>query len=285
MSISIASSAMLVDLSISTWTARKLDKAVTEEVNFNKKASRAASRVNKNLLPEVVQLTRINKFAAVTRNWLYRETLPWSDHGPRLIPTAKFFEFKKRADELEEEFNQMVAEFLVEYPTLISAQAFELGEMFNRDEYPDVGSVAGRFRFRATYSPVAEIGDWRVDIGEEANRALEQQYAEEYERRLEGVLSDVRERIGTSLKHLSERFTNDTNGERKRFNNDILDKFIDSLSTVRALNLTNDPQIAKIINESEWAVANVGIDEIKNNGAIRDDVRNRVNSILDSFDF
>jgi hypothetical protein len=179
----------------------------------------------------------------------------------------------------------MVTEFLVEYPTLISAQAFELGEMFNRDEYPDVEQVARRFGFRATYSPVAEIGDWRVDIGEEAKRALEQQYADEYNRRLEGVLSDVRERIGTSLKHLSERFTNDTNGERKRFNNDILDKFIDSLSTVRALNLTNDPQIAKILNESEWAVANVDIEEIKHNENIRDDVRNRVNSILDSFDF
>jgi hypothetical protein len=36
MSISIASSAVLIDLNISVWTARKLDKNVSKEIDVNK---------------------------------------------------------------------------------------------------------------------------------------------------------------------------------------------------------------------------------------------------------
>ena len=87
--ISIASSAMLVELSISTWTARKLDKAVTEEVNLTKGASRRAARVNKNLLADTPQLDSIQKLASEVRTWLHANTMPWSDQGPRLIPTGE----------------------------------------------------------------------------------------------------------------------------------------------------------------------------------------------------
>lgn len=285
MSISISSSAMLVDLSISTWTARKLDRSVTDEVNSNKKASKAASRVNKNLLPEVAQLSRINKFVSATRKWVYNDTLPWSDYGPRLIPTAKFFDFKRKLDDARVEFEGMVQEFLTDYPHLISAQAFELGDMFNRDEYPSVESIANRFAFNVAFIPVPESGDFRVDIGDEAAEELRTQYEQEYAARYENALSDIRSRIATALKHLSERFTDTDDGSHKRFNNDILERFIDTLSTVRALNLTNDPQIAKIINESEWAVANVDVDDVRESKDIRKDVRSRVDSILETFDF
>ena len=99
MTPSISSSAILVELSIGTWTARKLDKSVTEEVNTSKRASSAASRVNKNLLPGVEQLDAITKYAAMVRNWMYSQTLPWSDFGARLVTTAAFFEFKRALDE------------------------------------------------------------------------------------------------------------------------------------------------------------------------------------------
>jgi len=159
---------MLVDLSISTWTARKLDRGVTDEVNLSKKASQQASRVNKNLLPGVEQLDDIVKHASMIRNWVAARTLPWSDYGPRLITTDKFFEFKQELDEHERVFQDKVDSFLNVYPTLISMQAFKLGEMFDREEYPDVNEIADKFRFNVAYLPIPETGDFRVDIGHEA---------------------------------------------------------------------------------------------------------------------
>lgn len=282
--ISISSSAMLVDLSIGTWTARKLDKKVTDEVNTSKNASSQASRVNKNLLPGVDQLEKIVKYGAMVRNWVYDKTLPWSDYGPRLIPTAAFFDFKRTLDEHEAEFNRLVDKFIAEYPTLISAQAFKLGDMFSRDEYPDVEDIASKFRFRATFLPVPDSGDFRVDIGNEAMDVLREQYEREYLDRLNGAIADVRTRLLEGLHHLSDRLSPDDNGDRKRFRNNMLETFAETVASVRALNLTKDEAIESLALEAERAVAGVDIDIVKENDTARANVLARVNSVLEAFE-
>lgn len=285
MTMSISSSAMLVDLSISSWTARKLDKNVTNEVNTSKRASQQASRVNKNLLPGVEQLDDIVRHAAMVRNWVSARTLPWSDYGPRLITTDKFFEFKQELDEYERQFHEKVQAFLGVYPTLISMQAFKLGEMFDREEYPDVDEIESKFRFNVAYLPIPETGDFRVDIGHEAMEELRAQYEREYEQRLENAMSDVRERILESLRHLSERFTDKEDGERKRFRNNILDNFAETIAAVRELNLTKDAAIEAMAIEAEEAIRGVDVDSLKESKAVRDDVRARIDSVLDAFSF
>jgi membrane-associated HD superfamily phosphohydrolase len=274
---------MLVDLSISTWTARKLDKNVTNEVNTSKRASQQASRVNKNLLPGVQELDEIVRHAAMVRNWVSARTLPWSDYGPRLITTDKFFEFKQQLDEHERVFNEKVQEFLDVYPTLISMQAFKLGSMFDREEYPDVTEIADKFRFNVAYLPIPETGDFRVDIGHEAMEEIRQQYEREYEQRLENAMNDVRDRVLESLRHLSERFTDKDDGTRKRFRNNILDNFAETIASVRQLNLTKDQAIEAMADEAEKAIQGVEVDDLKENKDVRDDVRARVDSVLDSF--
>jgi len=283
MTISISSSAMLVDLSISTWTARKLDKNVTNEVNTSKKASQQASRVNKNLLPGVQQLDEITKLAAAARNYMASRTLPWSDYGPRLITTDKFFDFKQTMDEYEQTYNEKVQEFLNVYPTLISMQAFKLGDMFDRDEYPDVNEIANKFRFNIAYLPVPETGDFRVDIGHEALEEVRAQYEREYEQRLENAMNEVRDRILDSLRHLSERLTDNDDGTRKKFRNNVLDSFAETIASVRALNLTKDQAIDAMANEAEKAIQGVDVDSLKESKDMRDDVRARVESVLDAF--
>jgi len=283
--VSISSSAMLVDLSISTWTARKLDKGVTDEVNTSKHASQQASRVNKNLLPGVKELDEVVKHAAMIRNWVASRTLPWSDYGPRLVTTDKFFEFKQGLDEHEQLFNEKVQAFLDAYPTLISMQAFQLGQMFDREEYPDVQEIANKFRFNAAFLPIPETGDFRVDVGNEAMEEIRERYEREYQQRLENAMNDVRERILSSLRHLSERFTDTEDGERKRFRNNILENFAETIASVRALNLTKDQAIEAMADEAENAIKHVEVDELKESKEIRDDVRARVNSVLDSFSF
>ena len=48
--LGIHTSAMLVELNVSCWTARKLDRRVSEEVDANKATKARAGNYNKNLL-------------------------------------------------------------------------------------------------------------------------------------------------------------------------------------------------------------------------------------------
>lgn len=281
--VSISSSAMLVDLNINTWTARKLDRTVTDEVNHAKRANHKAARVNKHLLPEVEHLDRILKYSTAVRNWVYEKTLPWSDRGPRLITTAAFFDFKREIDEHKREFDTMVENFITYYPTLISTQAFKLGDMFNREDYPSVDDVARRFNFSVSYLPVPEAGDFRVDIGQEAVEELRKQYEEAYTRRWDNAVNDIKQRLLGGLNHLSDRLSPNEDGERKRFRNNILEEFADTISTVRALNITKDEAIYALIDQSEKVIANITVDDVKESDAVREDVRSKVDSILDAF--
>ena len=167
--------AMLVEFNASVWTARKLDKSTTDEVVTNKNAAaKDAARVNKHLLAGRTELDTVQQMIGRARNYVYDHTLPWSDSGLRLLPTVNFVSFNERMSQFEEEFESLVASFIGIYPTLITAQALALGDMFKRDDYPTANEIMTKFAFRVGYLPVPTAGDFRVDIGNAAQEELKE---------------------------------------------------------------------------------------------------------------
>jgi hypothetical protein len=149
MAISIATSAVLIDLNISVWTARKLDKRVSKEIDINKGTTTNAGNYNKHLLAGSDQLEKIQKLATEIRDWHGRYTLPWSDGGTRLLPMTTFFDYKQRLGEYEQEFTQRVDEFITNYPNIITSMAYKLGQLFDRSEYPEAEDIRNKFSFIA----------------------------------------------------------------------------------------------------------------------------------------
>ena len=173
--INIQGAALIVEFNASVWTARKLDRKVTDEVIDNKNAkAKDGGRFNKNLLAGRHELEDIAKLVTKVRNHVYDNTLPWSNNGQQLLPTSKFIAFDKKMNVFKEEFDEIVEKFVAIYPTLITAQAMALGEMFNRDDYPPSSDIARRFAFTYDYFPVPSAGDFRVDIGNMANKDLKE---------------------------------------------------------------------------------------------------------------
>ena len=283
MKVNISSAALLVEVSISSWSARKLDKKVTEEVNLNKGASRSASRTNKNLLADDEKLEAINKYAANFRNWLYNETLPWSNSGLRLIPTAKFFDFKTQLDKHKTEFETMVADFVTEYPNRIAAQAFKLGTMFDRSEYPDQYDIATKFKFGYCFSPVPEAGHFLVDLGEEMDKELRAEYEKAYEERVNVAMKDLWTRLKDSLDRIAERLSVGEDGKTKIFRDSMIDNVLDLCGMLRELNVTSDPNLEKARREVEMLLAGVAPDELRKSEEIRKDVKAEVAAILGKF--
>ena len=74
-SVSLSSMAMLVELRISTWTARKRDNEATMEVNNEKGADQDAGSVYKYLMAGSDHLKKIEKYSAKCRAWNGSQTL------------------------------------------------------------------------------------------------------------------------------------------------------------------------------------------------------------------
>ena len=91
--MSIAASAVLVELNISVWPASKVDKEMTEQVNNDAGAVYGAAQTKKNLFAGTRMRKDIEKFAARVRLFHNQHTLPWADKGERLLPTKLFMDY------------------------------------------------------------------------------------------------------------------------------------------------------------------------------------------------
>jgi hypothetical protein len=281
--------AMLVEINVRQWTARKLDKTTTEEVLIGKQAgSKGAARVNKNLLAGRPELETINQHVGMVRQYIYDVTLPWSDSGLRLLTTAKFMEFNQRMQEYEDEFNELVDEFVTEYPHLITAQAMALGDMFNRSEYPTPDDIKHRFDFRVNYMPVPTSGDFRVDVGNDAQAELQSKLSKLADERIEHAMADIKTRLKDHLKRMSDRLTVDYMGhvaQPRVFKNTLLETAQELCSLAKDLNITGDTDLEGARIALNEAIGGLGIADLRKDLDTREAVKKDVDSILSKFNF
>jgi hypothetical protein len=279
----ISSSAMLVDISLSVWTGRKLDKTVSAEVDNAKNTKGKAGNYHKNLLAGSEKLAEIGKLSSAVRNWSYSQTSPWSDAGTRLLPSTLFFDYKAKLAEYEKMFTDKVTDFLTEYDVLVTKAAFQLGDLFNREDYPTVDKVAQKFGFHYTFSPVPEAGDFRVDIGEAGMRELQERYDEAYRTRLNASMKDVWERLHDALSKMSERFDYDGAGTKKIFRDSLVENAQELTGLLKHLNLTGDMQLENMRKELESKLRGCSAEDFREDDALRSSTKKAVDEMLKKF--
>jgi hypothetical protein len=284
-SISIASSAMLVELSISTWTARKLDKKVSTQVDLDNGAKTKVVNANKNLMAGTGVLDTLVKYAANARAWHLSQTLPWTDNGSRLLPMSNFVDYKKQLGELEANYEALVDKFIVAYPNLVSAAAFQLGTLFDRNEYPDERSLKRKFKFTYSFFPVPTAGDFRIDINEEAKAEIMANCNNAYEDRLNNAMREAWSRLHECLSRMSERLTDNADGSRKIFRDSLVENGVELVTMLKHLNITQDPKLEQARRDLQSAIGAHDLDSLRDNSNAREAVKMRVDSILSKFDF
>jgi hypothetical protein len=284
--IGIETSAMLVELNISTWTARKLDKKVSQEVDQQNETKINAGNYHKNLLAGQNALDAWNKYSARIRLWYNQQTLPWADKGPRLLTSEVFMSgFKARLDEHEQNWLRLRDNFEVSYEDMVSAAAFSLGKLFNREDYPPLVDVMQKFSFRYNFSPVPTSGDFRIDIGHQARKELEDMYARTTESRINDAMREVWDRLHKCLSHMSERLGNDEEGNRKGFHSTLITNAVELVDMLDKLNVTRDPKLERARKDLERSIYNIDADAVKESDEVREALKSKVDDILSRLDW
>lgn len=278
----IGSNAMLIDLNISVWTGRKMDKKVSEEVDASKGTKARAGNYHKKLMAGSNKLENIQKIVTAVRSWNYQQTLPWSDGGSRLLPMKNFFNYKETLNNFENQFNLAVDEFIAEYPQLVSGSAFTLGDLFDRGEYPTADSLKDKFKFKFVFSPVPDAGDFRIQVEDEAKAELEAQYKSYYEQKLADAMADAWTRLHETLTHISERLDY-TDENKKKFWDSTITNATELCSLLSNLNVTNDPKLEDARQKLEKALSGIEPSDVRESEAIRSSVKSKVDDILSMF--
>lgn len=275
----IQNSSMLVDLNISVWTGRKQDKKVSEEIDVAKSTKGKAGNYHKKLLSGT-RLDEVQKLVGAIRIWHYEQTLPWSDGGSRLLPMANFFDYKQRLGEFETQFVESVEDFLNQYPTLVSAAAFQLGDLYNAEEYPSVDKLRDKFRFRYVFLPVPEVGDFRIDVNEEHKADLVKQYEQFYENKLSEAMNDAWSRLHECLSKMSDKLAGD---EKQIFRDSLVNNAVELCSLLTKLNVANDSKLESARKQLEGILVGVTPKDLRDDTDLRKDTKAKVDEILSMF--
>lgn len=282
---SISSSAVLVDLNISVWTGRKMDKKVSAEIDADHSTQVRAGNYHKALMAGAQELEAINKYAGSIRSWHGQQTLPWSDAGTRLVPTMRLFDYKTELATREREFEHLVNEFLIAYDTLVQGAQFRLGSLFNADEYPPRDVVSSKFGFRYVFSPLPTSGDFRVDIGNEGLAELKQQFDTNQNRYIQQAMLDVWVRVKDVAERLSNQLRVDDSGGKGKLYQSTLDGALELCEMLRSMNLTDDPELEQVRKNLQMTLQGVDLKELKKDEQVRLSVKSEIDDLISKFNF
>jgi hypothetical protein len=282
----VARSAMMVDLNIAIYSGRKQDKSTQAEVtNAKGSNSKKAASVYKNLFAECKELDAITKFQARARAEHYKLTLPWNDQGARLLPTAALLDYQKTMKRYQDEFNRLVDAFLDKYDTLVAGAAFQLGTLFDRNEYPSRGKVAQRFRMETSFTPLPTGGDFRLDIESDVQRQLIAQYEEKLDAQLAAATQDSWTRLYNAISKLSDRLTVDEDGKKRTFHDTTVTNAVELCDLLHVMNVTNDPALTKASRQLAEVLSGVTPKELREEDSTRALTKQKVDVILGAFDW
>jgi hypothetical protein len=236
--MSLTDQTVLVDMGFSTPKLTAVDKAASAKACEMAGAKRGRGRVVKTLYADT-DIKMVTNFRDEVRTYYYRMTAPWLNNGCRILPSALYFEFCERMRAYRATWEStIVPTFCDNFADRLDRAEKDLAGLWNPRDYPTVEDVRSRFEMRVNILPVPSSGDFRVQLGEEANAKLEADL-EEINRQVEAkVMTEVKDRLLKVVGTMAENLT----GGKKIFDT-LVTNVTDLCNVLPAFNVTNDPRI------------------------------------------
>lgn len=244
---------MLVDLTMTTWSAAKHDKKASRDVADANNAHVDSGRYNKRLIAKdaLAAIKKVRSDASSDHLFL---TLPWLNSGARLLTSATYFHYRKVMAEHERNFQAAVAAFLPEYPRLKAEAQASLGGLFNESDYPSEREVKSRFTFGYNVFPLPATFDPRLDLSDVEITRITRQLETNIQGALEGAVRDQYGRIIQVVGHMANRlreYTVTADGVEHPFRDSLVENVRELAALLPALNVTGDQGLGQVASRMQ----------------------------------
>jgi HEPN domain-containing protein len=270
----ITDKAMLINLHISQWTARKYDRSVSDHIEDEYDA-RDAGRYNKILIAQDA-IKKINKISNKARIFHYENTLPWGDNDDRILPSANYFDYIKEMRKIKEQFNKTVEEFCETYPSLIEEAKTRLNRMFKDEDYPPVQLIHHKYHFEVVINPISNPNDFRVSINDKEVERIKK----DIETRMNKAQVDAMKNLWDRLYEKVQKIADTLGKSDAIFRDSLIGNVVSLCELLPKLNIENDPELTKMKNEIENNLITYSPNDIRNNSKIREETADKADAIL-----
>ena len=272
--MSIHERAMLVDISISQWSMRAYDRKISKEIEEEHKAENAG-RFNK-ILIAVEESRRIVQAAGEARTFHYMNTLPWSDEGKRILPSANYWDYVNELNIKKHKFWRIVESFWNGYENYKDEAKIRLNTMFNEDDYPPLEQLRNKFRFNISFLPIPKAEDFRVDLGNDAIERIKLEIEQTVETAERAAIKDMWTRLYDSIKHIIDRLSS----EDAIFRDSLIGNVIELSALLPKLNFTNDSHLNDLCKEINQSICTIAPESIRKDANLRKATVNKAGEII-----
>jgi len=256
--------AMLVSLKISSWSARCVDKKVTDSVLCDNQAREDAGSFSKRLLEK----DTLKNIAAILNDVrkIYREkTLAWKDGETRLLPVKFVTEFKDKMRTAEVDLDREVGIFTDSYDEYKENAKQMLNGMYNADDYPPVEKIASKFTITHKFSNISDPSDFRCEVSEEIKDSIKDSMKKDLEEQYKFSMKKLHERIFSVVKHFNERLSE----ESPIFHKSLINNIEELVSILPDLNFMDDDIITALTIQIQNELCRFTPDELRENKDLR----------------
>jgi hypothetical protein len=289
---SLASSGVLVSVTVNLWSATKLDQGISDEVSTSKNAVSAAGRYTKNLLANNPKHKALMNYRQTVANWMKRMTYDWNG-DQHYLPTPDVPKFMTEYRLHEKAFGALFNDFDASYEDIISDMAFKaagLGDMFNRNDYPTREKMQKKYGINLFVNDVP-MNDYRVLVAKDMADELFDVYASQTQRIVEGIVTDQFKRMKDVMESLSFCCDVDVSvgadGEQKirkrKIYDTTVDKARDMVRLYKEFNLTDNAELSESIAMLENTLRDVSTEILRESDLVRSEVKEGVDEILNRF--
>lgn len=165
-----------------------------------------------------------------------------------------------------------------EYDGVVDKYIEKLGPLASRSDYPSIDEVKSKYsieyEFLAHDVPTKlqyiNKGLWQRE--QEKAQARVMVYAEKIEQMLNASMLNL-------IEHLTERLTDDSDGKRKKFASNMIDKAREFFTTFKVKNVTGAESLNDVADQGLSLLEGVDLDSLKDQAELRERVRAGFESI------
>jgi hypothetical protein len=278
----VRDTAILADISVSTWSGERSDRKVMDKVAAEAGATGEVGRVIKNLMAGAdTRLKEARSAFVAFRSAHYELTLPWvSDPhaarqgGPRLLPNALFDRYMTAMAARKRTADMARDVMLDAYPADIVVAQQTLGGLAKADDYPPVDEIRRAFRVSFDFEPVPSAGGFKgLPQGtlDKLSARLEAKQSAMVAAANEHSWGQVRERV----EHLLERLATPD----KTVHESTAMAVIELPGLLSGWNITEDPRLAEIASDLTDMVDGLTIKALRKDAAVRANIVEQASAV------
>lgn len=281
----ICGRAMLVNLSIKTWEARKTDAKATATVQSTHGVSNEGGAFSKKLLPGATEYAELMTRCRAFRQENYRRTLPWGDEksGWRLLAAKDYIPYTQWVRSEEQAISQLADRLSGRYQDLQQLAKRHLNGIFDSANYPT--DIRERFSVTVDFAPIPAAGDIRVELGAEQIAAIEASVTVRVQQSVEVAMGEAWKRLHTCVAKMAERLNDNAPGKVKKdgsktFRDTLTENAVDLCAALKTLNLTDDPDLERMRARVEHDLSKLDPEQLRDDKTARAEAAEKAQDIL-----